>query len=666
VERLPGAAILCLATYRPGYRPPWLDKSYATQLTLAPLEPQDSVRIVRAVFEAEIVPASLTQAILTRAQGNPFFLEEIAQTLMAQGVLRHERAMTLPPTMQLPATVQEVLGARIDRLPADEKALLQTLAVIGHVCSRRLLMHMVAQPEEEVSQRLTNLQAAELLYEQLAAPEPIVTFKHVLAQEVAYHTLSQARQRALHEQIAQAIEELHSDRLAEHYGELAYHYSRSANTQKAVVYLHRAGQQAADQSAYGEAIIHLTRGLELLQSLPEAPERTRRELDGHIALGWALIATQGQGAPDAEQAFTRARALCEQVGETPQLFAVLGGLRMRYEGRGELQQTRELAEQLLSLAQREQHPGWLMRAYNGLGTSLFSLGEFALARTYLDQAMALEASTLDRLAAIYLSDPIRGGSRLGVSLRRHAAWALWYLGYPEQARQQSDEALTLAQELAHPYSLAYALYYATILHCLRREAPAAQAQAEAMIGLARQQEFPAMEAGRMTGMETARPYRLALLAEASGWVGQTAEALCLLDEALALTYQFGGHFYQAEVHRLTGEILLMRHAGGDVSGIPAPELPTIDGHGDEATGPSFRLTEAEIWFHQALDIARRQQAKSLELRAAVSLSRLWQRQGKRKAAYELLAPIYGWFTEGFDTADLQDAKALLDTLECYR
>jgi predicted ATPase len=563
--------------------------------------------------------------------------------------------------------------------------------VIGHVCSRRLLMHMVAQPEAEVSQRLTNLQAAELLYEQLAAPEPMVTFKHVLTQEVAYHTLSQARQRALHEQIAQAIEVLHSERLAERYGELAHHYSCSGNTQQAVAYLQRAGQQAADQSAYGEAIIHLTRGLELLQSLPEAPERTRRELDVHIALGWALITTKGQAAPDVEQAFTRARALCEQVGETPQLFAVLGGLRMMYEGRGELQQTRELAEQLLSLAQREQHPGWLMRAYNGLGTSLFHLGEFALARTYLDQAMALDASALDRLAAMYLSDPIRGGSRLGVSLRRHTAWALWYLGYPEQARQRSDKALTLAQELAHPYSLAYALYFATMLHCWRREAPAAQTQAKAMIVLARQQEFPAMEvrgtflrgwalaaqgqrtegmaqmcqgmeAQRKMGMETARLYQLALLAEASAWVGQTAEALRLLDEALALTYQYGGHFYQAEVYRLIGEVLRMQEAGGGMSGSPAPELPTIDGHGDEATGPSSRPTEAETWFRQALDVARRQQAKSLELRAAMSLSRLWQRQGKRKAAYELLAPIYGWFTEGFDTADLQEAKVLLETL----
>jgi len=271
---------------------------------------------------------------------------------------------------------------------------------------------------------------------------------------------------------------------------------------------------------------------------------------------------------------------------------------------------------------------------------------------------------------------------------------LWYLGYPAQALERSHEAIALAQELAHSYSLAYALYFATVLHCLRRETPAAQAQAEALIALARQQEFPTrgvrgtvlrgwalaargqstegmaqicqgMDAQRSMGAWLQRPFDLALLAQAYGWIGQTAEALRLLDEALALTHQYGGHFYTAEVYRLTGELLLMQDAGGDVSGSPPPERSMRDGPKAEATGQSPRPTEAETCFRQALDIARQQQAKSLELRAAMSLSRLWQQQGQRAEAYQLLAPIYGWFTEGFDTADLQDAKALLDTLACH-
>ena len=362
-----------------------------------------------SVLPTDTISATLEQQILTKAQGNPFFLEEIAQTLVDQGALRRESGMTLPPAMQLPATVQEVLGARIDRLPADEKALLQTLAVIGHVCSRRLLMHIVAQPEAEVSQHLTNLQAAELIYEQPAAPEPTVTFKHILTQEVAYHSLSPARQRGLHERTAHAIEALVSERLAEHYSELAYHYSRSDNMQKAVVYLQRAGQQAADRSSYREAITHLTRGLGLLPHLPDAQERSRQELDLQITLGHALIATKGQAAPDVEQAFTRARALCEQLGETSQLSAVLGGLRAVYEVRGELPKARELAEQMLGLAQRAQEPARLMQAYIALGQTLFYLGVFAPARAYLEQGMALDDPTRDRSAAVRFSSQIQGG-----------------------------------------------------------------------------------------------------------------------------------------------------------------------------------------------------------------------------------------------------------------
>jgi predicted ATPase len=206
IEHLAGAPLFVLLTYRPGYRPPWIDKSYATQMVLAPLSVEDSRRVLGSVLPTDTISAPLEQQILTKAQGNPFFLEEIAQTLVEQGALRRESGMTLPPALQLPATVQDVLGARIDRLPADEKALLQTLAVIGHVCSRRLLMHIVAQPEAEVSQRLSSLQGTELLYKQPAAPEPTVTFKHILTQEVAYHSLSHERQRALHERTAQAID----------------------------------------------------------------------------------------------------------------------------------------------------------------------------------------------------------------------------------------------------------------------------------------------------------------------------------------------------------------------------------------------------------------------------------------------------------------------------
>jgi tetratricopeptide (TPR) repeat protein len=540
------------------------------------------------------VPAPLAQAIFAKAQGNPFFLEEIAQTLVDQGMLGHVRGEALPSDIQVPPTLQGVLAARIDRLPAEPKALLQVAAVIGKACARDLLLRVVDLSDTSFFQQLSYLQRAELLYEQPASAAPVYAFKHALIQEVAYHTLPQARKQTLHERTAQVIEALAADRLAERYNELAHHYSCSGNTQQAVVYLQRAGQQAADRSAYREAIIYLTRALELLPSLPDSLVWTQHEMDVQLTLGRGLIVIKGQAAPEAERAFTRAQALCQQLGATPQLFEALAGLWLIHEARGELPQAQKLAQQLLSLAQRESHHACLLRAYNVLGATSLYLGAFAPARAYLDQGIALDTFPWDRSAGVSLSDSIRGNSNLGVSCRRHVALTLWYLGYPEQARQRSQEAIALAQALAHPHSLAYALYFATQLHCLRREVPAAQAQAEALIALARQQDFPArgvrgivlrgwalaaqgqsteglaqmrqgMEAYRPMGAMQ-RPYDLAILAQACAWIGQTTEALHMLAEALALTHRYGGYYYQAEVHRLTGEILLMHNAGGAYRG----------------------------------------------------------------------------------------------------
>ena len=271
VDSIAGAPILVLATYRPGYRPPWLEKSYATQVTLQPLSSQESLHVIRAVLQTETVPDPMAQTILTKAQGNPFFLEEIAQTLVEQGRLGRAAREALPPALQLPPTLQGVLAARIDHLAAESKALLQVAAVIGKTCARDLLQRVVDLPDTTFLQRLSHLQRAEFLYEQPASPAPVYTFKHVLIQEVAYASLPQARKHTVHERTAQAIEALAGERLAERYGELAHHYSRSGNTQQAVAYLQRAGQQAADRSAYGKRSSHLTRGLELLQAPPGRP-----------------------------------------------------------------------------------------------------------------------------------------------------------------------------------------------------------------------------------------------------------------------------------------------------------------------------------------------------------------------------------------------------------
>jgi predicted ATPase len=431
---------------------------------------------------------------------------------------------------------------------------------------------------------------------------------------------------------------------------LAQHLTEAGLLGHAVGYWQRAGQRAIERSAHVEAITHLTKGVELLTSLPDTPDRRQQALALQVAVGVPLAATRGFAAPEVAQAYTRARELCQQIGETPQRFPVLAGLWRIALVRGELQTARELGEQLLAL-----NP----RAHDPLGTVLFFVGELPAALAHLEQGVALYDPHRHRAHAF------RATQNPAAACCTYAAVVLWLLGYPDRALQRSREAVTLTQEPAHPLSLAHALVYAATLHQFRRERDAAQADAEAAVALCTEQGFviyaahgmvmqgwalaaqgqaeagiaqldAGLQAWRTTGAEVQRPYYLALLAEAYGKMGQGAAGLPVLAEALALVNKNGEQWCEAELHRCTGEGLLARSAA--------------------------HYIEAEACFQQALAVARRQQAKSWELRAAMSLSRLWQHQGKRTEAYALLAPIYGWFTEGFDTADLQEAQALLETL----
>ena len=438
-------------------------------------------------------------------------------------------------------------------------------------------------------------------------------------------------------------------------------HTEAGLNEPAVDYWQQAGQRAIERSANVEASSHLTRGLEVLATLPDTPERYRKEFVLQTTLGPVLMAIRGQGAPEVERAYARARELCQHVGETPQLFPVLWGLWYFYLARAEWRVARELGEQLLSLAQRTQDPPLLLLAHRVLGQTLAFLGEFASARSHLAQALTFYDPQQHRpLAFLY-------GQDQGVICHSWAALVLWLLGYPDQARQRSHEMLILAQELHHPHSLAYALYWAAMLDLYHRKGQAAQEQAEAGMVLSHEQGFAlwiawgtllrgwalaeqgqsaegilqmrqGIAAWQATGAEVFRPYSLALLAEAYGKAGQAEEGFPLLAEALAAVDNTGERYYEAELYRLKGEMLL---AQAD-------------------TEP--RWLEVEESFRQALAVARHQQAKSLELRAAMSLSRLWQRLGKRAEAHQLLAEIYGWFTEGFDTADLQEARALLAEL----
>ncbi|HEV8711510.1 MAG TPA: hypothetical protein VGX03_01620, partial [Candidatus Binatia bacterium] len=668
-ESIASARILVVVNYRPEYRHAWGGKTYYTQLHLAPLGKGEAEELLTCLLGNAAGLKALKQLILEKTEGTPFFMEEVVQTLVEEGALvgarGNYRVGHAPTALHISPTVQGVLAARIDRLARAEKEFLQQLAVIGREFSLSLVRQVVTQPEEELYKLLSMLQSKEFLYEQPAFPEVEYSFKHALTQEVAYHSLLLERRRGLHEQTAQAMELLFHNRLEDHYGDLAHHYSRSGNTQKAVEYLHLAGQQAVRRSANAEAISHLTAALELLKTLPDTSERIQQELTLQIALGVPLIVTKGYAAPEVERAYARTRDLCQQIGNTPQLFSALFGLWLLYYTRAEQQTARDLAEQLLTLAQSVQDPALLLEAHYVLGATLWALGELAPAREHLEQSIALYNPRQHHSSAFTY-----GEQDPGVICRADIACILWLLGYPDQALKRSHQALTLTQELSHPFSLAFALYFAAVLHYCRREVQAVQERAEATITLATEQGFAlwvawgtswlgwvlaeqgqreegiaqmrqGMATSRAMGAEVARPWFLAALAEAYGKMGQTEEGLVLLAEGLAHVHKTGEHVAEAELYRLKGTLTLQ-------SKVPSPKSKVEQ--------------EAEECFLRAIGIARRQRAKSLELRAATSLARLWQQQGQKDRARRMLVEIYHWFTEGFDTKDLQEAKALLAEL----
>jgi predicted ATPase len=599
------------------------------------------------------------------------------KTILEAGLVRENAGryvLTGPvPPLAIPATLQDALMARLDRL-ALVKDVAQLGAVLGREFTYELLQAVAPQDEATVQQALTQLVDAELLYQRGRPPQATYRFKHALIQDTAYQSLLKSTRQQAHQRIAQVLT-TDFPAIADTQPELlAHHYTEAGLRERAIGYWQQAGQRSIARSAHVEALTHLTKGLELLATLPATPAHTQQALTLHLALGTALTAIRGYGAPEVERTYTRARALCQQGGESPQLIPVLFGLWRCYIARRDYQTARAVAEQCLALAQRGPDAAALLRARTTLGVTLFYRGEFLPARTHLEQGRVVVAPPRRRAHA-FVQDPL-------VACCTYAAQTLWCLGYPDQAQRQSQEALTLAQELAHPFSLAFAHAFAAALHQFGRDWQAAQAWAEAAITLSTAQEFPVwwamgtlvrgwalatqgqgdegmaqlrqgLDAMHATEGEVGQSWYLAMLAETYGKVGRAEDGLEVLAEVLAAARHSGERVYEAELYRLRGELLLQSVVPSLEAGVP--RLQTI------CHAPAVEAAAA--CFHEALAIARLQQAKAWELRAALSLSRLWQQQGKRAEARTLLTPVYGWFTEGWDTADLQEAKALLEALE---
>jgi len=681
VDRVPVLRVLVVITARPEFASRWGGYAHVTTQTLTRLTRREGAALVAAVTGGKALPPAVLEQIVAKTDGVPLFVEELTKTILESPLLvdqgdHYALAGSLPP-LAIPATLQDALLARLDRLAAV-KEVAQLGAVLGREFAYALVAAVAPLHEEALQDALDQLVHAGLLFRRGIPPEARYRFKHALVQDAAYASLLRSTRRQYHQQIAQVLEERFPETREEQPELLAHHYTEAGGTAQAIPYWRRAGQRAVERSAYREAIAHCTKGLELLQTLPDTPARAQHELLLHMTLRGPLMATKGQGAPEVERALTRVRELCQQVGETAQLFAVLEGLSSLYFVRAELQKARELGEQCLTLAKRVDNATYLSLAHLRLGVALFWSGEPTSGCTHLEQSMALSVLPQSRSQA----SPRRIVAAR-INALSHMSWALWLLGYPDQAVTKSNEALTLAQAQSYPQSLALALHYAAALHQLRREVQAAQARAEAVIALSTEQGFmmwlatgtvergwalaeqgqgeagmaqirQGLAAWQATGTAVARPWGLALLAEAYGHVGQTEEGLRVLTEALTVVDKTGEGPYAAELYRLKGVLTLRPWPVARATGhapIPQPLPPH-----------SQAEVEAEAYFQQAIAIARRQHAKSLELRAAMSLSRLWQSQSKPQEARLLLAEIYGWFTEGFDTTDLQEAKTLLEEL----
>ncbi len=664
VARASTLPLLLLLTARPEFTPPWPADAHVTMQALARLGRREGMTLVARSAGGKALPAEILEQILARTDGVPLFLEELTKTIIESGLLREEDGYyaldgALPP-LAIPTTLHDSLMARLDRL-APVREVAQIGAAIGREFSYRLLSAVAQQPDDRLTEALDRLVRAELVFGRGELPEAVYTFKHALVQEAAYAGLLRERRRQLHARIAQALEGEFPE-VAETQPELvAHHYAAAGLAAPAIDYYRRAAERAMASSANAEAIAHLTKGLELIGSLPEPAERISREIDFRLALGTPLMATQGWASVEAQAAYTRAKELCAGAGETPELFRSLVGLCVYNLMQPDMETASELSRQLFNLAAKLGSDEFRLLAEYVACVTCFWSGRYTSVPSHAARVRVLYDPERHRGSKIFAIDPAMAA--LGVELL-----ALWCLGYPERASERGLAALSMDQTVAHPFSLCWALRWEAWLRIVRREPELMAARTTAYLAVATEQGFAydcangsmleiwhdawitgqcadgrieayrsALAEWRRMGNRLHLGFWHALFAECLDKQGNTDEALRALEAAVAHLERRGSDAsWEPEVHRLIGDLLLRRN----------PSAPD----------------RAEASYRRAIERARSQEAKSWELRAATSIARLWRDQGKPAEAHALLAPIYGWFTEGFDTADLKDAKALLDHL----
>jgi class 3 adenylate cyclase/predicted ATPase len=658
VERVRSLALLLVVTSRPDFQPSWIGQPQVSMLALNRLGRGDQMALVEQIAAGKALPDEVVGQIVNRTDGVPLFVEELTKSVLESGLLREQadryvldRAL---PSFAIPTSLHDSLMARLDRL-ASVRLVAQIGAAIGRDFSYVLLRAVSRLSEDELGAALARLVASELVFQRGTPPDAVYSFKHALVQDAAHGSLLRGSRQQLHAQIADALE-THSPELMDSQPELfAQHYSEASLVEKSVACWGKAGHRSAARSAMAEAAAQFQKGLDQLALLPDNPERQRREFEFCNALGAVLRSVKGQAAPETGHAYARARELWEQLGSPSEFIYFLFGQSEYYNNRGELDLAQRLAEDLLRLSRERKDSAGLVLGHNSLGRILFLAGRFALSRSHLAEALALQdpLSNSSFVHQVAIHPHVSSQAFLGV--------VLFFLGFPEQALAQSNAAIVEARRLAHPPSLAVSLNIGARLLLIVGDDAALGERADQLMAVAAEQGFPywrsqgaicsgwgkvkngdvtegmsllrsGSAAHRATGAESTQ--FIALLASACEIAGQVEEALTLLDDALQIVERTGQRWFEAELHRHKGQLLLRQ--------------------GQSAA--------AEELYRKALSIAEEQEAKLWELRAATSLARLRRDQSRRAEACDLLAPVYGWFAEGFGTPDLKDAKALLAEL----
>jgi predicted ATPase len=637
-------------------------RAHMAQLTVSRFTRRQTEVMVERVAGGKTLPADVMRQVVAKTDGVPLFVEELTKMVLESGLVReredrYELTGALPP-LAIPSTLQDSLMARLDRL-ASVKEVAQVGAALGRSFSYDLLRTIASVEETTLNRSLTTLVDAEFLHLRGVPPHATYIFKHALIQDAAYQSMLISRRQQLHQRIAQLLVEKFSETAQMQPELVAHHYTEGGLAGPAVEYWRRAGERAIERFANPEAIAHLTRGIDVSKGLTDPPQRIEQEIMLRAAMMPALWVSRGWAAPEVEESSSRLRELCQHAGETPRLLPALWGLAAFHTLRGEIRAGLELEEQACELAERGDDRAALAFSHFLVGDLWLWFPELASARTHLEQGLRLYEPERDRSRVL-----LSFGYDIAIASLTFLSRVLWHLGYVNQATTCGERALAIAAELSHPFSKCWALSWIAALYQLLGDAGRVRELSEKDVALASEQMIPfftahgmalrgwalakqgraddgiaqlreGIAAYRATGANLESSHWLGLLAEACGDANQPEEGLLALAEALADIEGNGVKYFAAELHRLRGELLLKKDAPDEV--------------------------EAAACFRRAIDVATAQQAKSLELRATTSLSRLLRRQGKREDARRQLAEIYGWFTEGFDTADLKDARALLDS-----